>query len=136
MHICSFYRCPTGQPSLSSGDATSWAVHFCSQAARHTPNFFHDWIIFRLNGDANGGAWCSSIPVSRELGSKEWIEVDLGSMHVITSVLTQGRFGNGRGVEFTEAYKLHYWRPSMTDYVEYHDAIGRTVNNTVVYNNL
>ena len=81
----------------------------------------------RLNGDSNGGAWCSSGPVSRDLGTKEWIEVDLGSMHVVTAVLTQGRFGNGRGVEFTEAYKLAYWRPSFTDFKEYQDALGRTV---------
>ena len=81
----------------------------------------------RLNGDRNGGAWCSASPVSRELGTKEWIEVDLGSMHCITGIMTQGRFGNGRGVEYTEAYKLNYWRPGMTDFVEYHDNIGRSV---------
>ena len=45
-------------------------------------------------------------------------------------VMTQGRFGNGRGVEFTEAYKLHYWRPGMTDFIEYHDTIGRSVSAT------
>ena len=62
-----------------------------------------------------------------DLGTKEWIEVNLGGMHVITAVLTQGRFGNGRGAEFTEAYKLQYWRPSLTDFIEYRDSIGRTV---------
>ena len=82
---------------------------------------------YRLNGDRNGGAWCSATPVGGDLGTKEWIEVNLGGMHVITAVLTQGRFGNGRGAEFTEAYKLQYWRPSMTDFIEYRDSIGRTV---------
>ena len=88
---------------------------------------------FRLNGDRNGGAWCSASPVSRELGTKEWIEVDLGSMHCITGIMTQGRFGNGRGVEYTEAYKLNYWRPGMTDFVEYHDNIGRSVSQRLWY---
>ena len=83
--------------------------------------------ILRLNGDRNGGAWCSASPVSRELGNNEWIQVDLGKMHVVTGVKTQGRFGNGRGAEYTEAYKLHYWRPGMTDFIEYHDSLGRTV---------
>ena len=83
--------------------------------------------ILRLNGDGNGGAWCSASPVSRELGNNEWIQVDLGKMHVVTGVKTQGRFGNGRGAEYTEAYKLHYWRPGMTDFIEYHDSLGRTV---------
>ena len=31
-------------------------------------------IFCRLNGDQNGGAWCSASPVSRDLGSKEYIE--------------------------------------------------------------
>ena len=75
--------------------------------------------ILRLNGDRNGGAWCSASPVSRELGNNEWIQVDLGKMHVVTGVKTQGRFGNGRGAEYTEAYKLHYWRPGMTDFIKY-----------------
>ena len=70
------------------------------------------------------------------MGSKEWIEVDLGSMHVITAVWTQGRFGNGRGAEFTEAYKLQYWRPSMTDFVEYRDSMGRTVGQINAANSL
>ncbi len=48
-------------------------------------------------------------------------------MHVVTAVLTQGRFGNGRGAEYTEAYKLDYWRPGMTDFIQYHDSIGRTI---------
>ena len=112
-------------------------------------------IFCRLNGDQNGGAWCSASPVSRDLGSKEYIEgnssaqssslqiysnlhkfthfalifsVDLGSMHCITGAMTQGRFGNGRGVEFTEAYKLQYWRPGMSDFVLYHDSMGRSVS--------
>jgi discoidin domain receptor family protein 2 len=80
-----------------------------------------------LNGDTNGGAWCPSSPVSRDRGTTEWLELDLGGMHVITGALTQGRFGNGRGVEFAEAYKIHYWRPGMTDFIEYHDSLGRTV---------
>ena len=81
--------------------------------------------ILRLNGDRDGGAWCSASPVSRELGNNEWIQVDLGKIHVVTGVKTQGRFGNGRGAEYTEAYKLHYWRPGMTDFIKY--SLGRKI---------
>ena len=63
------------------------------------------------------------------MDTKEWLEVDLGAMHVVTAVLTQGRFGNGRGAEFTEAYKLHYWRPGMSNFIEYYDSIGRNVSH-------
>ena len=83
--------------------------------------------IFRLNGDRNGGAWCSASPVSRELGNNEWIQVDLGKIHVVTGVKTQGRLGKCKVAYYTKAYKLHYWRPGMTDFIEYHDSLGRTV---------
>ena len=138
---------------------TKWKYWACPSFILHEYFFFllkNKMSIFcRLNGDQNGGAWCSASPVSRDLGSKEYIEgnssaqssslqiysnlhkfthfalifsVDLGSMHCITGAMTQGRFGNGRGVEFTEAYKLQYWRPGMSDFVLYHDSMGRSVS--------
>ena len=57
----------------------------------------------------------------------EWLEVDLGQMYVVTSVLTQGRFGNGRGQEYAEAFKIKYWRPGMTNFKDYQDHLGRKV---------
>ena len=53
-------------------------------------------------------------------------------MHVITATYTQGRFGNGRGQEYAEAYKIQYWRPGLTNFIDYHDSLGRTV---IYYNN-
>ena len=70
-------------------------------------------------------AWCLASPVSYELDDNEWIEIDLSKMHVVTGVKTQGRFGNGRGAKYTKAYKLHYWTPGMTDFIKYHDSLGR-----------
>lgn len=49
--------------------------------------------------------------VSRNLN--EYLQIDLLSQHVITSIKTQGRFGKGQGQEFTEAYVLEYWRPTF-----------------------
>lgn len=43
----------------------------------------------------------------------EYLQIDLLSLHVITSIKTQGRFGRGQGQEFTEAYLIEYWRPSF-----------------------
>ena len=43
-------------------------------------------------------------------GVKEFIEVDMRRLQVVTAVQTQGRFGNGDGREFVEEYKLEYWR--------------------------
>ena len=66
-------------------------------------------------------------PISCELGNNKWIQVDLGKVNMVTEVKTQRRFGNGRGAEYNEAYKLHYWRPGMTDFIEYHDSLGRKI---------
>lgn len=66
---------------------------------------------FRLRIDNNGGAWCPKHMVSRNLN--EYLQIDLLSQHVITSIKTQGRFGKGQGQEFTEAYVLEYWRPTF-----------------------
>ncbi|ETN58804.1 hypothetical protein AND_009606 [Anopheles darlingi] len=62
--------------------------------------------------DNNGGAWCPKHMVSR--GLKEYLQIDLLKMHVVTAIKTQGRFGKGQGREYTEAYALEYWRPGFT----------------------
>lgn len=69
----------------------------------------------RLNKELSGGAWCPSQQLSALNSGLEWIQVNLTARHVITAVATQGRFGNGMGVEFTE----HYW-------VEYTRDLGKT----------
>ncbi len=50
-------------------------------------------------------------------------------MHVISKTLTQGRFGNGRGQEYAEAYKIQYWRPGMVNFIDYRDSLGRMVSD-------
>ena len=59
--------------------------------------------------------------------------MDLGSNHVISQVLSQGRFANGQGQEYTQAYRIHYWREGMTDFKEYRDSIGKTVRRISIY---
>lgn len=46
---------------------------------------------------------------------------------MITATGTQGRFGNGQGVEFTEAYILEYWRPRLGKWIRYHNNKGEEV---------
>jgi hypothetical protein len=66
----------------------------------------------RLNVDVAGGAWCPRSLIDAD--AKEFIEVDFGDQpHLITAVLTQGRFGNGHGQEFSEAYFVEYTRTGM-----------------------
>ncbi|XP_058790512.1 discoidin domain-containing receptor 2-like [Phymastichus coffea] len=80
----------------------------------------------RLGQDINGGAWCPKSQITTE--TTEWIEIDLRRVHVITATGSQGRFGNGQGVEFAEAYLLEYWRPALGGkWVRYRDVQGEEV---------
>lgn len=49
------------------------------------------------------------------------------TIHLITATGTQGRFGNGQGVEFAEAYVLEYWRPKLGKWYRYRDYKGGEV---------
>ncbi|BES99860.1 Discoidin domain-containing receptor [Nesidiocoris tenuis] len=64
-----------------------------------------------LKHDKNGGAWCPRSTVSKD--KSEYLQIDLGRLMIITGTRTQGRFGNGQGVEYTEEILLDYWRPGL-----------------------
>lgn len=81
----------------------------------------------RLNQEMKGGAWCPMAQVTTE--SSEWLQVDLPGVHVLTAVGTQGRFGNGQGQEFAEAYVLEYWRPRLNKWLRYRSADGQEVTH-------
>jgi hypothetical protein len=80
-----------------------------------------------LNKDISGGAWCPSKTLSAAISGEEWIQVDLRDLFVITSVATQGRFGNGVGVEFTEEFWLEYSRDNGTTWFKWSDQEGNHV---------
>ncbi|KAI4501531.1 hypothetical protein M0802_003408 [Mischocyttarus mexicanus] len=77
----------------------------------------------RLKTESLGGAWCPKNQITKE--AKEWLEIDLHTVHLITATATQGRFGNGQGVEYSEAYLLEYWRPRLGKWVRYRDIKGQ-----------
>ncbi|KAG6458538.1 discoidin domain-containing receptor 2 isoform X2 [Manduca sexta] len=87
----------------------------------------------RLNQEIKGGAWCPQSQITTE--STEWLEIDLHSVHVITAAGTQGRFGNGQGQEYTEAYVIEYWRPKLGKWVRYRTIDGQEIlpGNTNTY---
>lgn len=67
----------------------------------------------RLNRELNGGAWCPASQLDSKSSGKEWIQVNFSEPYVITKIATQGRFGNGMGVEFAETFWLHYTRDGV-----------------------
>ncbi|KAF5271004.1 hypothetical protein FQR65_LT05354 [Abscondita terminalis] len=79
----------------------------------------------RVRTEVNGGAWCPQTPATAE--PEEWLQIDLHMVHVISSVGTQGRFGNGQGVEYTEAFMLEYWRPRLSKWIRYRTFTGEEV---------
>ncbi|OAD55510.1 Discoidin domain-containing receptor 2 [Eufriesea mexicana] len=75
-----------------------------------------------LRQDKGGGAWCPKNMVTKE--GKEYLEVNLHSPRILTSTRTQGRFGNGQGVEYTEEYFVEYWRPGFNKWVRWRNRRG------------
>ncbi|KDR22084.1 Discoidin domain-containing receptor 2, partial [Zootermopsis nevadensis] len=77
-----------------------------------------DLIAFNmLRVDKTGGAWCPKQQVER--GVREYLEVDLGDVYVLTGVETQGRYDRGRGQEYVEEYMIEYWRPGLGEWKQY-----------------
>ncbi|XP_076248235.1 discoidin domain-containing receptor 2-like [Calliopsis andreniformis] len=62
----------------------------------------------RIRQEKNGGAWCPKAQISSAI--REYLEIDLTKNHLIAWTETQGRFGNGQGQEYAEAFFLEYWR--------------------------
>lgn len=81
--------------------------------------------VFRIRTERGGGAWCPQRQINAE--TKEWLQIDLGTDMVITAVETQGRYGDGNGVEYPPGYMLEYWRPSLAGWAQYKDRHGNEV---------
>ncbi|KAJ8977815.1 hypothetical protein NQ317_007516 [Molorchus minor] len=79
----------------------------------------------RLRSHRNGGAWCPREMVSRD--AKEYLEIRLEELHVITASKSQGRYGNGFGQEYAEEYMLEYWRPGMLKWVRWKNRLGKEI---------
>ncbi|KAK4877698.1 hypothetical protein RN001_010204 [Aquatica leii] len=79
----------------------------------------------RLRVEKAGGAWCPKQQV--EKGIREYLQVDLEEVYVITGVQTQGRYDRGRGQEYAEEYTLEYWRPGLGDWKEYKRWDGKQI---------
>lgn len=73
-----------------------------------------------------GGGWCPKQQI--EKGVREFIEIDLVDVHVVTGVQTQGRYDRGRGQEYVEEYLLEYWRPGLEEWKEYKRWDGKHVS--------
>ncbi|CAL8278424.1 unnamed protein product [Lota lota] len=76
------------------------------------------------NGDGDG-AWCPD-GKSEADGLRQYLQVDLRSLHFLTLVGTQGRHADGMGKEFAQRYRIHYSRDD-THWVAWQDRKGQPV---------
>ncbi|EEC16624.1 discoidin domain receptor, putative, partial [Ixodes scapularis] len=79
------------------------------------------------------GAWCPAPQISPK--THEYVEVNLHTAHVVSSLATQGRFGNGQGREFAEEFMVEYWRPGLHKWLRYRNRTNHEVfeGNTNTY---
>ena len=89
----------------------------------------------RLNRELNGGAWCPATQLDQKNSGKEWIQVNFSEPYVIVKLATQGRFGNGMGVEFAEQFWLHYTRDGI-NWIRWRNKYGEYVSNIIASSNI
>jgi len=64
------------------------------------------FFLCRIRSETNGGAWCPADEVSKD--NMEYLEIDLGTLKVVTLIETQGRFGQGQVSEqFEHNHLIH-----------------------------
>lgn len=79
----------------------------------------------RIRTEMMGGAWCPVLLISQS--SYEYLQINLGKLHMITSVEVQGRFGNGQGQEYAEAFFLEYQRENDEEWIRYRNEQGNEI---------
>lgn len=95
-----------------------WIQHFCF--------LFYLVILSRLNVDRSGGAWCPKQQIAENV--KEYIQINFTNVSVISGIATQGRYGNGRGQEYAEQFKLEYWQSELEIWHIYRQRDGNDVS--------
>ncbi|VDO89287.1 unnamed protein product [Heligmosomoides polygyrus] len=80
----------------------------------------------RARTHTGSGAWCPLHQVNST--HKEWIQITFGRDTVVSAVEVQGRFDEGRGMEFARAFKIEYWRPKLRGWASYKDEEGSEVS--------
>ncbi|WKY05567.1 hypothetical protein Q1695_006067 [Nippostrongylus brasiliensis] len=76
----------------------------------------------RARTHTGSGAWCPLHQVN--ITHKEWIQITFGKDTVVSAVEVQGRYDEGRGMEFARAFKIEYWRPKLKGWAMYKSEEG------------
>ncbi len=76
-----------------------------------------------MDFDDGDGAWCPDV-MDEPVNLKEFLQIELRTLHFVTLVGTQGRHADGVGNEFAQRYKVKYSRDG-TRWVSWRDRQGR-----------
>ncbi|KAL4660118.1 discoidin domain-containing receptor 2-like [Arapaima gigas] len=87
----------------------------------------------RLDFEDGDGAWCPDMSVEPE-SPKEFLQIDLQSLHFITLVGTQGRHAGGIGKEFAQMYQIKYSRDGSR-WVSWRNRYGRQASCLIIEGN-
>ncbi|KAJ8357252.1 hypothetical protein SKAU_G00200460 [Synaphobranchus kaupii] len=110
-------RYPLG---MTSGQIEDEDIYASSQWSESTAARYG-----RLESEDGDGAWCPDSSVEPD-SAKEFLQVDLRSLHFVTLVGTQGRHAGGIGNEFAQMYKIKYSRDGSR-WVPWRNRHGRQV---------
>uniref|UniRef100_A0A3Q2ZZJ0 Discoidin domain-containing receptor 2 n=1 Tax=Kryptolebias marmoratus TaxID=37003 RepID=A0A3Q2ZZJ0_KRYMA len=103
------YSCVSGvcryALGMSSGQIPDEDISASSQWSESTAARYG-----RLDCEEGDGAWCHGEIMVEPDYLKEFLQIDLHSLHFITLVGTQGRHAGGIGNEFAQMYKIKYSR--------------------------
>uniref|UniRef100_A0A673JPD6 receptor protein-tyrosine kinase n=1 Tax=Sinocyclocheilus rhinocerous TaxID=307959 RepID=A0A673JPD6_9TELE len=117
LHVIAVCRYPLG---MTGGQIQDEDISASSQWSESTAARYG-----RLDFDDGDGAWCPDV-MAEPNNLKEFLQIDLHTLHFVTLVGTQGRHADGVGNEFAQRYKVKYSRDG-TRWVSWRDRQGRQI---------
>uniref|UniRef100_A0A672K192 receptor protein-tyrosine kinase n=1 Tax=Sinocyclocheilus grahami TaxID=75366 RepID=A0A672K192_SINGR len=117
LHVIAVCRYPLG---MTGGQIQDEDISASSQWSESTAARYG-----RLDFDDGDGAWCPDVMAEPD-NLKEFLQIDLRTLHFVTLVGTQGRHADGVGNEFAQRYKVKYSRDG-TRWVSWRDRQGRQI---------
>ncbi|CAI4224580.1 unnamed protein product [Auanema sp. JU1783] len=79
----------------------------------------------RLRLHTGSGAWCPLNQINST--TKEWIEINFNQDMIISAIETEGRYDNGRGMEYAKAYSIEYFRNTLENWALYRGNNGNHI---------
>ena len=80
---------------------------------------------FRIRTELGSGAWCPNGILDER--SYEYLQINFTQPQMISAIETQGRYDEGKGLEFTTHYRLEYTRRGCEKWLRYKNKLNLEV---------